>query len=388
MNRKNDYVQMLSELDAYQYRLYDICSTNFRYFSNLIYNNITMSDDVNIEIVSQREHFIEWLNDNLTNDDCITRLDSEVINWIHDYPEFFDFYKGDWSVDSIINSVIQSWKNKPKTRRLNKLGMLYANYVRFLGTGHGQTFKYGTTAFDLIQANSYPVEGLPFYKEKEYQYQELAKLKKIVVLEVAKTGLEACEAMALWDATFNFEKFSYSNAINLVKNDPKLGKLSEGQIRRHLLTMHIKLLKAILKGDRVETYFNTEDTLVEMNNTIYSLRNILEYYLSNAEKEANKDKPKVLADISKIVNGHVNVKAYTKDEIRIIIQNFCTAKGIPCSFTTGYYHGIAKLKIDSDFGKHKTYKLWIYDGGGYKDFSLDKTGYITDLIPMEYFSKI
>ena len=112
MNKKYDYIELLSELDAQQYRLFNICSINSTYFGNLIFNNISQDCEIN-SAVFNRTYFTEWLNQII--DDSMTRLESEVIKWIHDYPGFFDFYNGDWSVDSIINSVIQSWKNKPKT---------------------------------------------------------------------------------------------------------------------------------------------------------------------------------------------------------------------------------------------------------------------------------
>mgnify|MGYP002528428488 CR=1 FL=1 len=56
------------------------------------------------------------------------------------------------------------------------------------------------------------------------------------------------------------------------------------------------------------------------------------------------------------------------------LDNICLWKG-----------DITKLKIDANLKKHKTYKLWIYTGGGYRDFSTGTTGYITEIIPKEYF---
>lgn len=381
MNKKYDYIQLLCDLDSQQYRLYNICSTNFRFFSNMIYNNIVHGDDTN-ETIFNREYFIEWLNDNVSDED-VTRLDSEVIKWIHDYPEFFDFYKGDWSVDSIINSVIQSWKNKPKTKRVNKLGMLYSNYVRFLGTQNGQSFLYGTTAYDLME--QVPDESLPFYEQAEYKYQQLNKCKKLIIGEVAKNGREACEAKALWDAIFkDTEKFTITKALNILKNDPKAYRYSDMQMRRHLKKMQIKIITGLLKGDRIETYFDA-DYMIEIDGNRFALRGALEYYLITLKDQFDDE---FKTHKNKYVNGHANVAAYTRDEMREVIDSFCKANGISYSFDTGYFRSIAKLRADCDLRSHKTFKMWIYEGGGYRDFYSGTTGYITDIIPQEFFSKV
>lgn len=385
MNKKYDHLQLMAELDSDQFRVYNACAINSMYFTTMIYNAICQSNAINSQVF-KKEWFIEWANADLA-DDNVTRLESEVIKWIHDYPGFFDFYKGDWSVDSIINSVIQSWKNKPNSLRLSKLGMLYANFMRFIGTSSGQNFLYGTTAFDLME-NYAADEELPFYERAEYRFEQLNKCKKEVILEISKNGTEVIESMALWDAIFKCEgKFTIAKALNIAKNDPKMSLLSDMQIRRHLKVLMVKLLKALLKGDRLDVYFDT-DYMISVDGAYYTLRKALEYYLITAQEDVDGETPKKSTAYSKIINGKVNVHAYTKDELKIIIDNFCKSNGIPYSLSSGYYKGVAKLKIDAELKQHKQYKLWFYEGGGYRDFYNDRTGYITEIIPKEYFEKV
>lgn len=382
MNKKYDYIELLSELDVQQYRLFNICSINSTYFGNLIFNNIVQDCEINSAIFN-RVYFTEWLNQII--DDSITRLESEVIKWIHDYPGFFDFYKGDWSVDSIINSVIQSWKNKPKTLRLNKLSMLYANYIRFLGTMNGQTFLYGTTAYNILDyEDQLSSEDTPYYSDMEHRIQNLIKCKKLVVSEVAKNGVEACVASAVWNSIFNTEgKYNLTKALNILKADPKMTRMSDMQMRRKLQKMKVLILESLLKDDKIETYFDSDYT-ISMDGTNFTLKSALEYYLVTTKADLDEKKP-VFTECPKILNGHINISAFTRDEFRLTIEKYCIANGIQFSYHTNFYNGIAKLKIDANLKKHKTYKLWIYTGGGYRDFSTGTTGYVTEIIPKEYF---
>lgn len=386
MNKKYDHLVLMSELDNDQFRLYNICATNSMYFATMIYNTICQTNAVNTQVF-KKEWFLEWVNSDVA-DDNVTKLESEVIKWIHDYPGFFDFYKGDWSVDSIINSVIQSWKNKPKTLRVNKLTALYSNFMRFLDTSNGQNFLYGTTAFSLLEDMASDPD-VPFYEKVEYKYEQLNKCKKEVISEIAKNGTEAVEAMALWDAIFKCEgRFTVAKALSIAKEDPRMKLLSDMQIRRHLDKLFVKLLRSLLKGERLETYFD-EDAMIMMDGVSYTLRNALEYYLITVEDNIKDDKTKkALKDYKKYINGHVNVAAYTKDELKIVITEWCRSKGVPVSFSTGYFKGVAKLKVDCEMAIHKQYKTWIYEGGGYRDFYSDKTGYITDFIPKEFFDLV
>ena len=386
MNKKYDHLVLLSELDSDQFRLYNICAINSMYFATMIYNTICQTCAVNTQVF-KREWFIEWVNSDVT-DDNVTKLESEVIRWIHDYPGFFDFYKGDWSVDSIINSVIQSWKNKPKTLRVNKLTALYSNFMRFLDTNNGQNFLYGTTIDSLL--DDLPSDpDVPFYDQLEYKYEQLNKCKKEVISEISKNGTEVVESMALWDAIFKCEgKFTIVKALNIAKEDPRLRVLSDMQIRRHLTALMVKMLKSLLKGDKLEKYFD-EDYMITVEGVSYTLRSALEYYLITAEFDLKEDKvKKALKDYKKVVNGHVNASAYTKDELKMVIDSWCKSQGIPYSFYTGYSKAIAKLKVDCNLKMHKQYKVWLYEGGGYKDFYSDKTGYITDFIPKEFFDRV
>lgn len=383
MNKKYDYLELLSKLDNDQYRVYLICSVNSRYFGTLIFNNLSQDTEVNKETFN-RMYFCEWLNQLIDNN--VTRLESEVIKWIYNYPGFLDFYKGDWSVDSVLNSVIQSWKNKPHTLRLNKLSMLYANYMRFLGTSHGQDFLYGSTAYNILDySDKLSDENSSPYIDEETRIQNLILCKKQVILDVAKNGVEVCEASAIWNSIFNTEgNYNLTKALKILKADPKMSKMSDMQMRRHLKIMKVKILKSLLKDDKLEKYFDT-DYSIEINGKCYSLRSAIEMFLlkteSSLELYPNKNK-----HTDKIINNHVNIKAFTRDEFKETIARFCQCRGIYFSFATGYYNGVAKLKIDSDFKPHKSYKLWIYNGGGYKDFYNDTTGYITDIIPQEFFN--
>ena len=385
MNKKYDHLVLLSELDADQFRLYNICAQNTMYFANMIYNTICSTSAVNVSVF-KREWFIDWLNLDVEGD-SVTKLESQVIKWIHDYPGFFDFYKGDWSVDSIINSVIQSWKNKPKTLRVNRLTALYTGYLKFLDTKNGQNFLYGTTIDSLLD-NLESDPDVPFYEQMNYKLEQVSKCRKEVISEIAKNGTEMVESLALWDAIFNTEgKFNIAKAIIIAKNDPRMKILTDGQIRRHLKVLLVKLLTALLKGDRLETYFDTDYT-ISVDGIVYNLRSALEWYLLTSQEDLKEDPKKAIKSTAKIVRGKVNVHAYTKDELKIIIDNWCKINGIPYSFNTGYYKSIAKLKIDVEKVKHKQYKLWIYEGGGYRDFYSGETGYITNLIPKEFFEKV
>jgi hypothetical protein len=385
MNKKYDHLVLLSELDADQFRLYNICATNNMYFATMIYNAICSTSAINTKVF-KREWFIEWLNLDV-EDDNVTKLESQVIKWIHDYPEFFDFYKGDWSVDSIINSVIQSWKNKPKTLRVNRLTALYTGYLKFLETKNGQNFLYGTTAYSMLD-NMESDPYVPYYDQLEYKLEQLNKCRKEVIGEIAKSGTEIVESLALWDAIFKCEgKFTIAKAIEIAKHDPRMQILTDMQIRRHLNVLFVKLLKSLLKGDRIERYFDSTYT-INIEGSYHNIRSALEYYLLTTQEDLTISAPKKAVKSAKIINNKVNAHAYTKDELKIVIDNWCKANGIPYSFSTGYYKSIAKLKADVELKKHKQYKLWIYEGGGYRDFYSNQTGYITNLIPKEYFEGI
>ena len=386
MNKKYDHLVLLSELDADQFRLYNICATNNMYFATMIYNTICSTSAVNVSVF-KREWFIDWLNLEVENDN-VTKLESQVIKWIHDYPEFFDFYKGDWSVDSIINSVIQSWKNKPKTLRVNRLTALYTGYLKFLETKNGQNFLYGTSIYTLID-NIESGPDLPFYDQIEYKLEQLNKCRKEVISEIAKNGTEMVESLALWDAIFKCEgKFNITKAITIAKNDPRMTILTDAQIRRHLKVLLVKLLTSLLKGERLETYFDA-DYMINIEGSYHNLRSALEYYLLTSQEDLQDTlSKKTCKATQKIIKNKINVHAYTKDELKIVIDSWCKANGFPYSFSTGYYKSIAKLKIDVEKNKHKQYKLWIYEGGGYRDFYSGETGYITKLIPREFFEGV
>jgi hypothetical protein len=163
--------------------------------------------------------------------------------------------------------------------------------------------------------------------------------------------------------------------------------LTDMQIRRHLNVLFVKLLKSLLKGDRIERYFDSTYT-INIEGSYHNIRSALEYYLLTTQEDLTISAPKKAVKSAKIINNKVNAHAYTKDELKIVIDNWCKANGIPYSFSTGYYKSIAKLKADVELKKHKQYKLWIYEGGGYRDFYSNQTGYITNLIPKEYFEGI
>lgn len=437
MSKKLDYLKIISELTSEQYAVYSIIVGRAKYFITRLYNEINKESIASREEFS-RKFFTEYMLQ--TIDGYTTRVEAQLLNWLIKFPKFFEWYKGNWSYESLISSVLFYWKKKPNSLKLTKLFMIYSGYIRFINSRSGYCYL---STYRIDDKESFNLDLAHLAEEYSYDNSEevlekIIECKKIVISEIAQNGQEHSEALALWDSIFNTtSKYSDKNTIKILKKRNKDLSISDMTIRRHLEKMRYKLIEAILKDDRVEKYFNS-DSIYEYDGHMYSLRGILTLYLrkettrkikeknyaKNCKKIFKKKKQESFSyeamkrrveqfndrkDKRRIINGRVNFSSFSPQELFFIVREYFGWSNL-YSEETGYHNALCKLKMTyskkyqstmiSDFGLasmsnydvavgdlhvHKTAKIWIYKDGGYYDFATKRGGLLTDLIPVSYF---
>ena len=137
MSKKLDYLKIISELTSEQYAVYSIIVGRAKYFITRLYNEITKESISSREEFS-RKFFTEYMLQ--TIDGYTTRIEAQLLNWLIKFPKFFEWYKGNWSYESLISSVLFYWKKKPNSLKLTKLFMVYSGYIRFINSKSGEYF--------------------------------------------------------------------------------------------------------------------------------------------------------------------------------------------------------------------------------------------------------
>lgn len=371
---KYDYLSILSTFDEKRYRLFSTISQNDEYVSNLIYKNIIDKTAGTSELfLNSQETFIKWLSSYPLTGQDVSILDAEVIGFLDRDKEFSEIYKGSLEdINHIMYFLIIAWSNKTKklSTNLNKLQMIYQRYLKFIMSDKGQDFLYGKS-LDLIPDfdSTLAYEDKPFYEQQAYKQKQLLLLKKKTILKCCKSPFEVCEMRALWDVTFNADKFTYLQCAAIVRKYISEQKVSKTALYYHLKRLRVEMMQYIL--DNYDDYLENS-VYSDSKGQLIHIKDVLLEFLVEATYDFEKTK----------INS--DGKIFTNTNIAETVANWCDMKGIRYNFGTGKV--LIKLKMNADGLIKKSWKLFIFKGGGWYCHSTGKNGFITDLIPLNYFS--
>lgn len=372
---KYDYLSILSTFNERQYRIFNTISQNDEYASVLIYNAMIEKVAGASEIfLNNQDLFVQWLSSYPLTGQSVSILDSEVIGFLDRNKDFTDFYKGSTEeINHIMHFLIVAWTNKTKTlkQNLNKLQMLYQRYIKFIMSDKGQDFLYGKS-LDLIPDfdSTLAYEDKPFYEQQAYKQKQLLKLKKHTLSNCCKSAMENCEMMALWDITFSNkgEKFSYIKCRERVRKFITENAVSDTQLYYHLKRLRVIMMQYIL--DNYDNYLD-DFVIYDSHNQLVHIKEVLQDWLIQSKNDFEKSK------------YSCNKRQLTNSKIADTVAKWCDIKGVRYKYGTGKV--LVKLKINADMVMKKSWKLFIFKGGGWYCHSTGQNGFITDIIPLSFF---
>lgn len=370
---------MLCSFNESTYKAFSTLSLNEGFVANLIYNKIKATVPGCSDIfVNTHNQFVQWFTNRNPENCDFSYFDSTLIEYLYRSEDFTNYFKDDLEdIDSLAVYLVSLWSSETKTlkKNMSKVHMIYLRYVRFLNSESGYDFLYGKSV-ELIPESSQMESGLasvdkPFYEAYNYKLKRLAELKKYILLTSCSNPLEVCAMNSLWNLTFSeTESFNYK----AVERDiwSKLGEssVSHTKLFNLLKKLNIKMIKAILKGNNLEDYFDNDQTF-EINGNICTLRAALEKHLIDMLADEQKDKKKRPTNIG-IVDS---------------VKRFCNRNGIIYdTIQTSCSNVLIKVKADNNFNRKNNWKLYFFKGGGWYCFSTGMQGFITDLIPENIMS--
>lgn len=370
---KYDYISILPTLTEKEYLIFNTISQNDEYASRYIYNSMLEKVPGASEIfLNNQDLFIQWLSSYPLTGQSVSILDSEVIGFLNRNKEFAKIYNASVEdITPIMYFLVKAWSNKTKTlkQNLNKLQMLYQRYVKFIMSDKGQDFLYGKS-LDLIPDfdSTLAYEDKPFYEQEAYKQKQLLKLKKKTLSNCCKSAMENIEMMALWDVTFE-GNFSYVECKERVRKFITEKAVSDTQLYYHLKRLRVIMLQYII--DNYEDYM--DNPVIYINGQLYTIKEKLQEWAALATYELDKAK------------WSCNKKQLTNSKISETVAAWCDLKGIKYKYGSGKV--LIKMRVDADLTIKKSWKLYVFKGGGWFCQSTRQTGFITDLVPKNFFFK-
>lgn len=367
MNKKYDYLKIISDFDETQYKIYELIITNFNDFCDKLYYNITL----NVKGCSQifqdtKSQFFEYLKED-TDALQVSRLESYLVSFLERNKEFSNYYKDKpICYSSIINSIMSAFLNKTKTLKtnLNMIEMIYQNYIRYIHTDSGRS---------LIFDSEYKLENTPYYDKDSDTYINLNKCKNEVI---HKTGIGLVSNLIvslLWDEMLNGRgKVNFKECERKVWEKFDKEKLPHSTLFLRMKLLYAQMLDNMIKFGLIEKYFDTS-IIFNIDGKNYNIKSAIEMWLKTARLDYFYEK-----------------KSHNPNRMNYIdlvdgVEKFCREKGIRFSTNLENSNALIALKCDANFNPNKSSKLYFYKNGVWKDFKTGKSGYLTELVPNNYF---
>lgn len=368
---KYNYTELLTQRTRKEYEIFTTLSVNEDYVAQRVYNATREAvAGCSTMFLSTSDKFKKWITFYCPENQELSYLDTLIIGHMARYPKWAIDYTGSTiDIDSILKYLLASWGNYTKGLKVNMNGlyMLYQRYIRFLNTEAGQNFAYGKSLEMITDNDAYDLgafyEDKPFYEQYTYRMEQLMKFKKSILLSNCKSALENAEMRALWDVTFNYPKFTYKAASNLVRKEIPATAVSDTSLFKHLKKLRVVMLKKIL--EHVDEYFDTTQMFTLETGKVVNIKLALIDWLNNAEAENH---------LEQLSHGASNLEVVQK------VVDWCQRKGFVYSTIDSNPTILVKVKCDCFGERKKHWKLYFKKGGGWVDYRNGKTGYFTDII--------
>lgn len=359
MNKKRNYLGILSNFNEYQNKIYSVYLMNREYFEEKLFYSIKNDVAGCSELfLCTKELFKEWLEEDIQGE-TIPRIDTYMIHFLNSDNEFCEKFNS-LHYEPLFLGIIRAWNNKTSSLKVNlsQIEMIYLKYISYLNGSSGKMKLSISPLFEDIA-----------YNDENNIFQNLEECKKLV-LKISKNPIEFFIISKLWDMTFYSRKFSYKDISEETKNTfgDKITKTKAFNIIKHI---HIKIYEYLIESGLFEKYFDTE-RIFEMDNKIYTIESLIEKWIKS-----------IPADYI-FYEKKTRRLSIPNVELVSFIKNFCISKGLKYTTRTSNSDVLIALKADSNFERKKNYKLYFYKGGLYKDFRTGRYGNVKDLFPAEF----
>lgn len=366
MNTKIDFNNINEQLSPILFDTYLKIIKNpdyvVRRIFNHIKNNALGADEL---FVSNYETFSYWI---LEQTEQFSRLDNIILRHLILNKDFYENFEGVRNSDTLVNAMLYCFENKTKTLKVNltQTNMIYLNFLRFLKTNKGQDLIMAKSSYDLAFDINYSYEDKPFYEQVAYKMEQIQKCKRLVVGKSSKNLIDNLMQRYIWDMMFENPSFAYKDIFSQIREHISDKTLSDAALYKRARKNHITLLQNLLKDNILEDYFDCS-YVCEINGQVFSLRKAIESWLARAQmSETYKSRKKSISDY----------------EILDKIEQMAATMNIRVKKAVNYCNAIVALKCNYLLSSKRHFDLYVYSGGGFKDFSTGQTGYYTDLLKL------
>lgn len=365
MNKKYDYLKLVSNFDTRQYKIYESIIDNLDDFCDRVHLSILRNKAGCHQIFTDtKSDFIRYLKEE-TDGLEVSRIESTIISFIDRNKSYVNFYKKHpICYSSCSSSMLRGWMNKTKTldANLNQLEMIYQNYIKFIHTNPGLCFLEDDIAtFDK-----------PFYDNSEEVQKKLEECKRKVIRKTGNSVVSDLICDVLWNEMFLSQgKINFKACENKVWEVFPKEKLPHTTLFGRLKTTYVNLLNNLLQDNLIENYFDTTQMFVIEGKT-YTVRTAIEEWLKTAKVDLFYERK----------NGLGSRVSQTK--IVEAVEKFCKDYGIAYKEFNSNPDVLIALKCDMYYTRHKTPKLYFYKNGVVKDFYNDISTSVKNALPKGY----
>jgi|GEM_PF-3809282 len=365
MNKKLvDISKSLSNTDnRYSQCIKYLYSDSDNLISTSIFNNLMISKKfINL--------FYEYFDEPIEKLNNLTRKESVISQYILKNKKFPEILRNSEmlhgkNMNTFTSCLLLSMKNV-SYRGFSPLDLISSNFMKWCNAYNGIRIKN-----DIGEENS---DDLYFYEKEDYKINLFKESNLKFSYEKCKNQLERTVVCLLEDKIFS--KFSYSEIIeDLKKTNDKAKFLSSMQLYRITKNIYSGLLQEYIDDGVIEQLDNS--MFMEFKGKMYNVTTAVEYYLE-------KNPYRVF---SKYIKKFKNKKPSIDDiNERIIDKAREFASVVGCRYKIGSPESkfLVALAWDENNGSHKDFHTYIYNGGGYRDFRNNKTGYVTDIFGKDF----
>lgn len=359
MNKKYDYLKIVSQFDPRQYKIYETIIDNLDDFCERVHLGIVRNKAGCHQVFQDtKSDFLRYLKEE-TDGLEVSRIESTVISFIDRNTKFVDFYKKHpICYSSVSSSMLRGWLNKTKTLDVNmtQLDMIYQNYIKFIHTQPGVDFLDN---------------DIPYYdNQAEDVVKKLNQCKRKVIRKTGNSVVSNLICNVLWDEMFLSQgKINFKKCENKIWETFPQSKLPHTTLFTRLKSTYVNLLTNLLQDNLIDNYFDTTQLFMIEGKTV-NVKTAIEEWLKKAKIDLfyeKKTTPRI--NQTKIVEA---------------VEKFCQDRGIMYKEMTSNPEVLIACKCDLYYARHKSPKLYFYKNGVVKDFYNDITTSAKNALPKGY----